>query len=250
MYSASASAAAEYVSFALLSPFYCIGWISASVVIGLPMEAFGYMFLLGYISCFTAEAMPALVARFTGGNVPLGLIMTMCFVLVLFMFSGGVFIRDSKMPPALGWLKSFSPFEHACDAMMAEVWEHVQYHCETGASSNFPNKIIIAGGNPFNSTTLYQDFVSDQQCVTADHSFTYDCDPAISDSVHGCNVKGPAVVTEFKKQSPDKWDSLLYLLCLGVGFRAVSFFFQMYVKPAVIRVQCFSGAWGQVEWPL
>lgn len=225
MYSASASAAAEYLSFALLSPFYCIGWLSLWFTIGYPMEACGYMFLLGYVSNFTAEAIPALVARFTGGNVPLGLIMTQGFMFVLFLFSGGVFIRDSKIPPALEWVKNLSPFEHATDALMGGIWEHVQYHCETGADSAFPNR--ITGGSSADNTT-YQDQHPGQVCETEDGSFAYPCDPTLSDSVHGCNVKGPKVVEIFKNQTPDKWDSLLYLLFLGVGFRAVALFLQMY----------------------
>jgi hypothetical protein len=41
-------------------------------------------------------------------------------MLLLFIFSGGTFIRDGAVPDGWKWLKAMSPFEHAADAYFGE----------------------------------------------------------------------------------------------------------------------------------
>jgi hypothetical protein len=47
-------------------------------------------------------------------------------MLLLFIFSGGTFIRDGAVPDGWKWLKAMSPFEHAADAYLGE-WEFTPF---------------------------------------------------------------------------------------------------------------------------
>lgn len=212
-YSATASTASELVSFMALSPGFAAGWLIAIWMIGFPVEAIPFLILLGFVSVFTAETIPHFIAQFTGSNTSLGLIYTQGVMLVFFMFSAGVFIRDEKLPDGMKWIKDMSPFEHAGDAMMSAIYEHLQYSCATF------NAQTTVGMTPANAT-----------CTDTSGGFVFPCDHSVSLAPGNlwCNVKGSTVADVYKGSMPDKWDALLNLLLVGIGFRIASFILQIY----------------------
>lgn len=212
-YSATASTASELVSFLSLSPGFAAGWLIAVWMIGYPLDAIPFLVLLGFVSVFTAEAVPHFIAQFTGANTSLGLIYTQGFMLVFFMFSAGVFIRDEKLPDGMTWIKDMSPFEHAGDAMMSAIYEHLQYSCATFTAQNTIDM------TPTNAT-----------CTDTSGGFTFPCDYSVSLTPGNlwCNVKGATVAEIYKGSMPDKWDSLLNLFFVGLGFRIASFILQIF----------------------
>eukprot|EP00040_Diaphanoeca_grandis_P014174 m.71733 g.71733 ORF g.71733 m.71733 type:complete len:1293 (-) comp24386_c0_seq1:191-4069(-) len=212
-YSATASSAAELALYMVLSCLYCVGWLIAYGLVGFPEAPIGFLLLLGYVTTFTAEAIPHFISQFTGGNIPLGLIWCQGVILLFFLFSAGIFIRDEKMPQALEWVKFLSPFEHACDAMMAAVYEHLEFTCPT---------FDAATAAKFNSSTT-------ATCTDASGGFVYQCETASLNATDPfCTVDGTEVVSVFKKQSPEKWESLAYLLIVGIAFRLASLILQIY----------------------
>lgn len=213
LYSATASSASELASYLVLSVGFAFGWLIAYFMVGFPLEALGFVFLLAYVTTFTAESIPHFISQFTRADTPLGLIWTQGVILIFFMFSAGVFIRDERIPTGLKWLKDMSAFEHASDSFMAATYSYIQFSCVT-----FDN-VTSAGMTTENAT-----------CTDPSGGFVFPCDYSVSldeDNLY-CNTKGTTVIEIFKGQDPDKWDSLLYLLCVGIGFRVASFILQLY----------------------
>ena len=212
----------------LLFPGYLLGGIIAYFMIGFASEGFAYTLLNYYVGVFAAEKLPDLIVQFTAPNLGMGFIVTQGVLLILFMFSGGTFIRNEEVEGTFWvWLQKISPFYHAGDSFSASTWRFMSYRCP-----------------------LEQDNVNVIRCNTTLPSMAlngaeYCCDSSLAalrvfpcdsvDSLTHCESEGLTVMEIFKGITPDMWDSIGYLFLVGVGFRVMVLVLQIYAPSVLIQ---------------
>jgi len=223
----------------LMFPGYLIGGTIAYYMIGFQHESFAYTLLNYYVGIFAAEQIPNLIVQFTAPNLGAGFIITQGVLLILFMFSGGTFIRDSKVDGTFWvWLKSISPFEHAGDSFMSAVWEYLPYSCtDPFISGDGQGNNLTFGVQWCNTTNIGNHnltYTSDYCCVALTKGRqVFPCD--YIDTLDGCRSEGLTVMDIFKGNVPDKWNSLAYLAIVGVGYRFFVLLFQVYPTAALFQ---------------
>jgi ATP-binding cassette, subfamily G (WHITE), member 2, SNQ2 len=222
----------------LLAIGYFVGNVVAYFMIGIQGEdtgfdasAFGFIILLAYVSAFAAEPVPAIVCQFTSPNLPVSMITVQGVLLIMFMFSGGIFIRDGAVPDGWKWVKEISPFQHAGNAFIGGAWDHLDYTCK--------NESL---------TELGQSYV--QACDTNDAGYccnmelgSFQCQ-SFSNTTGDCSVAGLEVVKVYKlPNGVDKWESLGYLAMFGGICRLIVLFLNFFPPSELLaRIQ---NAWAK-----
>jgi ABC-type multidrug transport system ATPase subunit len=192
---------------------------------------------------------------------------------ILFMFSGGTFIRDTEVPDGWIWLKSMSPFEHASDAYLAAVWDPIEYNCpaeyivpkdairgDIDLMASFENKTITKylssleyGEGFFDNVSYVCSFVlgifpcdveqpcDSYPCADGETGFnkTWVADVSLEEGGSwtggstSCKVGGITAMTIYKNQNVDKWESLGWLVLFGCLVRLTTLFLKV-VPPSKI----------------
>lgn len=106
------------------------------------------------------------------------------------------------------WLPHISAFQHGVDALIAGLWGNIDYTCEAELNTN-------------NATCVFS-------------GVTFDCDVAFNGTAGTCIVSGREVVAKYKGINPDKTDSLIYLLLIGLVCRALTYFFYLYPVKGIL----------------
>ena len=231
---------------------YFVGTVIAYFIVGIrgddtgyAAEAFPFIMLLAYFSAYAAEPVPAVVCQFTAPNMPVSFVAVQGAFLVLFMFSGGLFIRDSEVPDGWLWVKKISPFEHATDAFMAAANDWIHYTCDPTLSTDFGSPYVLPCAAVTGSKYADPTFNESTYCCAMEYG-TFPCDNFESGTFNlttgrmtdgaECFVDGRTITEEYKNQDVEKWESLGYLIIFGAGMRFFLLILQFFPPAKLIAL--------------
>lgn len=223
MYNPVSGALSELLVLMLAVPGYILPVLIAFFMVGFPAESFPFMILFGFVACFTAEAIPGIVAQFTRKDASKALMASQAVLLLFFVFAAGLFIREDDVPSYWKWLQTISIFHHSIKAITMGCFEFLELDC--------PPPSIVNG-----ALLGYQANVSTGgygSCVTL--QATYPCDVLDSGFPNGCKVDGHTAITILNGFETDKFESLGYVFAIGIVLRLLGLFLQVFPPDLLVN---------------
>ena len=213
-YSVFAFWCAELTVSTLSIASYVPGFVIIYFMVGFPVDAFGFVFLLNWTTAVCAESMLNFVSKFFK-DTSAAVVTNQLILVILTAFGGGAFIRWDSVPAYWDWMQVISVFTHSSRALMLRVMRELTYECTV----NGPHDGTGVCNGPDGAVYTCHDYY---------------------DSFSKCHVTGGEVlyVTQGITGNESNWTNYGYLVTLLVIFRLFVLILMYYpVENIIFRVQ-------------